>query len=275
MSISNLKVAAMGLVAVLIAVRSSFALDQAGLSSEFSLPNRPRNLVDTQDEYFDAVQQLQDADAAVVRARETAMREAQTSPDYVAAIKAVDTAFIAFTEKKNALVTELEKTNPVYPQMRSQAAAINAKIESARQNPDTQPKDFEDLYKDRDTFQKQWQQMESDAMDREKITPLRQQWIDASKKLSDLQEKQRSAVDGVEKVKLALADAEEARSKVEEARVAVQHGPATPEVINNERAAAGDFLRRYSRTGFAGNDAWWTYGWSTIASGVKSPTPAK
>jgi chromosome segregation ATPase len=262
-------------VAAFVAGSHCLALDQAGLASEFSLPNRPRNLVDTQDEYFDAVQQLQDADAAVVRARESAMREAQTTPDYMAAVKAVDMAFLAFTEKKNALVTELEKTNPVYSQMRSQAAAINAKIEAARQNPDTQPKDFEDLYKDRDTFQKQWQQMESDAMDREKITPLRQQWIDASKKLADMQEKQRAAVDSVEKVKLALADAEEARSKVEAARVAAAHGPATPEVVNNERAAAGDFLRRYSRSGFAGNDAWWTYGWNTIAADAKSQPPAK
>ncbi len=259
------------------ASRSCFALDQAGLTSEFSLPDRARNLADTQDEYYNAVQLLQDADAAVVRARESAMREAQSQPDYVAAVKAVDAAYQAFITKKNAMVADLEKTNPMYSQMKGQIAAIDAKIQSARQNPDTPARDFDDLYANRETFVKQWHQQENDAMDREKITPLRQSWIDASKKLSDLQDQQRVVVEGNERLKTAVRNAEEAKAAVEQARTAIQGAAANADAAGNERAGAGDFLRKYSRAGFAGNDAWWTYGWSAVNAGVKPAmaVPAK
>lgn len=258
---------------VFFASQCCFALDQVGLSSEFSLPDRSRNLVDSQDEYYNAVLQLQTEDAAVVRAREAAMKDAQCAPDYVAAVKAVDVAFQTFCEKKNALVADLEKNNPVYAQMKSQATAIDAKIDAARQNPDTTPEQFEELYKNRETFQKQWHQMEADAMDRAGLTPLRQQWVDASKKLSDLQEKSRVSVESNEKLKAALANQEEAKAAVQQARAAIQTGNTPGATAGSEQAGAGDFLRKYSRTGFAGNDAWWTYGWSTINAGVKPVTP--
>ena len=63
------------------------------------------------------MQRLQDADAAVVRAREAAMKQLQSAPEYIAAVKTVDQAYQAFREKKNALVDDLTKTNPIYCQM--------------------------------------------------------------------------------------------------------------------------------------------------------------
>jgi len=77
-----------------------FAIDQVGLTGEFSLPDRSHSLVDSQDDYYDAVQRLQDADAAVVRARESAMKQQQSAPQYDAAVKAVDQAYHAFNDKK-------------------------------------------------------------------------------------------------------------------------------------------------------------------------------
>ena len=106
-------------------------------------------------------------------------------------------------------------------------------------------------------------------MDRAGITPLRQQWVEASRKLAEMQDKQRVSVESNDRLKAAIAMAEEARAAVEQARPAIQGAQAAAEVANNEQAGAGDFLRRYSRTDFAGNDAWWTYGWSTVSSGVK------
>jgi predicted nuclease with TOPRIM domain len=267
---------------VLASARCSFALDQLGLSSTFALPDRARNLVDSQDQYYEAVQHLLDMKAAVVRAREAAMRDAQCAPDYVAAVTAVDNTFHAFIDKKNALVSDLEKNNQVYSQMKAQATAVDAKIDAARLNPDTTPEQFEQLYKDRETFQKQWRQQENDAMDRAGITPLRQQWIDASKKLAELQDKLRGSIEADQKLKTAVANEEEARTAVQQARAAIKSGAAPVDVANNaqgsEQSGAADFLRKYSRTGFAGSDAWWTYGWSTISSGTKSapaPTPPK
>ena len=254
---------------VLASSRYCHAIDQAGLTGEFSLPDRPRNLVDSQDEYYDAVQRLRGADAAVVQAREAAIKESQSSAEYIAAVKAVDAAFHAFTEKKIAVISDLEKTNPVYSQMKSQATAMDAKIDAARENPQTTPEQFEDLYKNRDTFQKQWHQLESDAMDRAGITPLQQQWIDASKKLSDLKDRQQVAAESNDRLKGAIAMAEEARTAVDQARAAISGGAVVADA-NNEQPGAGDFLRRYSRTGFAGNDAWWTYGWSGITPSSKT-----
>jgi chromosome segregation ATPase len=263
---------------VLLSSRCCFALDQVGLTTEFALPDRARNLVDSQDQYYEAVQHLLDMKAAVVRAREAAMRDAQCDSDYVAAVKAVDVAYQAFIDKKNALVADLEKNNQVYSQMKAQATAIDAKIDSARQNAETTPEEFEALYKSRETFQKQWRQQENDAMDRAHITPLRQQWIDASKKLDELQDKLRGAVESNDKVKIALANEEEAKAQVQQARAGLKSGTAPGDLASTEQVGAGDFLRKYSRTGFAGNDAWWTYGWSAINSGTKppsSPPPGK
>jgi chromosome segregation ATPase len=259
--------------AVLATARCALALDQAALNSEFSLPDRQRNLVDSQDEYYNAVQQLQDDDAAVVRAREAAVKEAQCTPEYIAAVKAVDSAYQKFNEKKNALVADLQKSNPVYSQMKSQSAAIDARIEAARQNPQSTPEQFEELYKNRDTFQKQWRQLESDAMDRAGITPLRQQWVDACNKLAELQDKQRAAIESNDRLKTALAAMEDQKKVVEQARLAIDnsnnHNPADAQAGDTEPPGAGDLLRRYSRMGITGNDAWWTYGWSTISSNAK------
>ena len=134
------------------------------------------------------MQRLQDADASVVRSpQEAAMKQQQSAPDYIAAVKAVDQAYQAFREKKNALVDDLTKTNPIYCQMKAQATAIDSQIESARQNPATTPEQIEEFYKNRETFIKQWRQARRvTPWTVAGITPLKQQWLDASKKLADL-----------------------------------------------------------------------------------------
>jgi chromosome segregation ATPase len=256
------------LIVSVVTAPACFALDQAGLTGEFALPAQSHSLVDSQDEYYDAVQRLQDADAAVVRARESAIKQQQTTPEYIADVKQVDQTYQAFTEKENALLDDLQKKNPIYNQMKSQANAVEAQIETARQNPATTPEQFEELYKNRDTFNRQWQQLENDAMDRAGLTALKNQWLDASKKLWDLQEKQKADVENTDKLKAALAMASEARDAVQQARAAISTA-ISPQVTTSEQPQAEDFLCRYSGTGYAGNDAWWTYGWSTLAPGAK------
>jgi flagellin-like hook-associated protein FlgL len=258
-------------IAAIASASACYGFDQTGLTGEFSLPDRSHNLVDSQDDYYDAVQRLQDADAAVVRAREAAMKEAQSSPDYVAAVKAVDSAYQAFIQKKNALVDDLEKKNQIYCQMKAQTSTINSQIESARQNPATTPDQFEELYKNRETFVRQWQQLETDAMDRAGVGPLRQQWLDASKKLADLQAKQRVDVEATDKLKSALAMADDARAAVQQARAALGGTNSAIAATGDEQSRPGDFLCRYSGSSFIGNDAWWTYGWNTLTPGGKPP----
>lgn len=248
------------------------ALDQAGLTGEFSLPDRSHDLIDSQDEYYDAVQRLQDADAAVVRARESAIKQQQSTPEYVAAVKAVDSAYQAFNEKRNALLDDLAKKNTVYSQMKSQMGAIDAQIETARQNAATTPEQLDELYKNRETFNRQVQQQESDAITRAGITPLLQQWQDASKKLADLQAKQKADVEGTDRLKAAIAMADDARGVAAAARAALG-GTASADPASTERSHATDYLCRYSGSSFAGNDGWWTYGWNRMGGGSKSTAP--
>ena len=74
-------------------------------------------------------------------------------------------------------------------------------------------------------------------MDRAGITPLKQQWLDASKKLADLQDKQRADVENTEKLKAAIAIADDARSTVQQARAAIS-GAAVSSEINQRRTCA-------------------------------------
>jgi len=263
------------MIAATVPARFCGALDMARLGSEFSLPDRPRNLIDTQDEYFRAVELMQDDDAAVVRARESAMKDAQSAPDYVAAVKAVDQAYQAFMEKKNATISNLEKTNPNYSLMKSHIAQIDSQIETALQNPATTQDQLEQLYKDRETFLHQCRTAESDAIDRETGLPtLRQAWMDASKKLSDMQEKQRSDVENNDRLKAAIAAAAAAMTAVHHARTAIS-GASAPDATKTAHPSAADLLYRSSHANFAGNDAWLTYGWTDLSEATgNKPTPA-
>jgi uncharacterized membrane-anchored protein YhcB (DUF1043 family) len=213
---------------------------------------------------------LQDADAAVVRAREAAVKEQQSTPEYIADVKAVDDAYQAFIDKKNALVADMEKKDPVYNQMKAQVSAVDAQIDAARQNPGTTQERFDELYKNRETFVQQWHQLEKDASDRAGLTPLWQHWVDASKKLADLQSKLSPQIENNDRLKAAIAMAEDAKNAVQQAKVALGGSAGSTKLTDAEQTHAGDFLCRYSQTGFAGNDAWWTYGWSTIDGGEKS-----
>jgi chromosome segregation ATPase len=271
MSTSKRNVIVLAAMIAILPVRFCRAIDTTGLVGEFSLPDRLRNLIDSQDEYFRAVQRMQDGEAAVMRAREAAMKDAQSADDYVAAVKAVDQAYQGYMEKKNAAIGKLEKTNQIYSGMKSHVAQIDSQIEAARQNPATTQDQFEQLYKDRETFLHQCQQAESDAIDRQGLAPLRQAWIDASKKVSDMQEKQRAAIESNDRLKAALAEAAAAKAAVQEARAAINGGSTAGDANSVEQSRAADLLYRSSHASFAGNDAWLTYGWTNLtdASGSK------
>ncbi len=258
-------IAAVALAMSIVPTHRAHALDQLGLLGEFSLP-RFRNLADSQDDYFDAVQRLADADAAVLRARESAVKAAQATPEYIAAANAVDQAYQAYTEKKNAMIAQMEKSDPVYMRMKTQAATVDAQIDAARQNPAATVEQLEELYKTRETFQVQWNQLQDDAMKRAGITPLRDAWIDATKKLQDLQTRQLTDVESNERLKAALSEETAAKAAVVEARNAISGNSPT---VDPKQSQAGDLLCKSTRASFAGNDAWWTYGWTDL-SGSKT-----
>jgi chromosome segregation ATPase len=258
---------------VLIGQARVLAIDDAGAKSEFNLTDHSRSSVESADEYSDAVQHLHDADADVVRAREQGMKDLQSSPEYAAAVRELDSAYAAFNDRKNALLADLEKKDPRCAPMKKQVAEIDAEIDTARQNPATTTDKFEELYKNRATFVHQWEDELDGAIKRENLEPLRQQWQAASDKLAGLRDQQRADVENADKLKSAKAVAIVAHAAVDQARAALD-GPPPAEDAQEDQA--DDYLRRFPRFGFGGNDAWWTYGWSPIyGGGAAKPAPAK
>ncbi len=253
--------------------RAGFAVDEAGLKSEFSLPGRSRSSVESADEYSDAVQRLHDAEAGVVRAREQAMKDLQSGNDYTNAVKDLESSYSIFSDKKNALLADLEKKDPRCLPVKKQMTEIDAEIEAAKQNPASTTEKLDELYRNRATFAHQWDDLVDSAIKRENLEPSRHNWQLNSDKVVAMREQQRVDVEKSDKLKNAKAQAAVARAAVDQTKAALEGPPLAADAQEDQ---ASDYLRRFPRFGFGGNDAWWTYGWSPIygsASGQKPGMP--
>jgi FKBP-type peptidyl-prolyl cis-trans isomerase len=222
------------------------------------------------DDYRDALQRLEDSEAALVQARESAMKEAQSAANYLAAVKDLDTAYAAFNDKRMALLSDLEKKDPRFGPMKKRAMDIDAEMDAALQNPATTREHFESLCSNRAIFIHQWEDLENSAIDRAGLTPLRQQWIDASQRLSTLRNQQRNDVESSEKVKAALAAVAQAQAAAVQAR-AVFDGPQSTDDLPGDQAQ--DYLRRFPRFIGSGEDALWTYGWTPVYGATPAAKP--
>jgi hypothetical protein len=242
------------------------------LANGRSAADHAANSVDSADEYSAAVQNLHDAEADVVRAREQGIREMQARPEYLSAAKDLDTAYAAFNDKRNALLGDLEKKDPRCGPMKKRVVDIDAEIDAARQNPATTPEWFDQHYKDRATFVHQWDEEVDSAIKRENLEPLRQQWQGASDKLAAMQNQQRLDVENSDKVKNAKAVVAVDRAAADQARATLQGPPPSADAQQDQ---ADDYLRRFPRFGFGGKDAWLTYGWSPLYSAAAKATPPK
>jgi hypothetical protein len=222
----------------------------------------PQSATDAEDAYADAAQQLRSADAVVVRARQQAVATYRSAPAYAAAASAVDKAFDAFNEKRNALLMAADQHDPRFATWKKGAADVEAEISKAGQGPvnGVTPDQFADLLNQRASFLKQLSAAEDDAVNRDPDAKrLRQDWNAACDKLRALQDKQSAAVDQDGGVKSALATAATARSAVDRARAAL----AAPATADPAEPSADEFVRRYPRFGLGWNDAWLTYGSTT------------
>ena len=217
----------------------------------------PVSSADAEDEYTNAVQQLQSADAAVVRAREQAVLAYRATPAYAAAAAALDAAFDAYAAKRDALLMSAEQHDPRFAPLKKGAADVEAELARAGQNASAlTPEQFGELLGQRAAFQKQLEALEDDAVDRDATARrLRQQWADASAHLCELQDKQAAAVDGSDQVRAAVVATAAARAGVDRARAA-----ATGVAADSADLTADEFVRRYPRHGLSWNDAWLTYG---------------
>ncbi len=233
-----------------------------------SLAAGPATSAEAEDAYAAAGQRLRAADAAVVRGRQQAVLAYRAAPAYAASAAAVAAAYDAFAQRRNGLLTFAERHDPRYATLKKGAADVDAEIARGGPPPPAgsppappplpvAPPSADvmaDLVNQRAGLLKQLQALEDDAVDRDADAHhLRQQWVDASARLRDLQDRQAAAVEATGTVRSAVATAAAARSAADAARAAVPGSdPAEP--------SAGDLARRYPRHGLSWNDAWLTDG---------------
>jgi hypothetical protein len=238
-------------------VASAMLFTATAVRADVPPSNGPQTAADAEDAYADAAQQLRSADAAVVRARQQAVATYRSTPAYTAAAAAVDAAFDAYAEKRNALLTTAEQHDPRYGPLKREAAGKDAEIAAAGQNPAVSAEQFGVLLGEREVVVKQLATLEEDVIDRDPDAKrLRQQWTDACAKLRELQDGQPAAVEATPDVRAALATAATVRATVERSRGAL----AAPATADAAEPAADEFVRRYPRYGLGWNDAWLTYG---------------
>ena len=205
--------------------------------------DHPPAAADAEGAYVAAVKQLRQAEADVVRARQLAVADYRSAPPYAAAAKALSAAFDAYAERRNGLVMAVEQHDPRYATWKRQAADADAEIDRAGQTPATTPEQFDALLAQRAEFVKQLQASEDDAVNRDAdARRLRQQWTEASDRLTELQSKQAAAVESTAAVKGAEAAAIAARTSVDHARAGIPSADAS-----DASASPEEFTRRYPR----------------------------
>jgi hypothetical protein len=169
-----------------------------------------------------------------------ATRDYQNRPEYQAALKAVQTTFNDFHDKRNAVIDEVQKKDARIAVMKAEAATAESAIKDACQpNSTSTPEQIEELYKKRETAVQSWQTIEADAVERAGLAPARKAWAEASATLAGLSEREADEVEKAEPVKSALAAVKAAEAEAANLRPA--------QTADND--PVDDYLRRYPRAG--------------------------
>jgi hypothetical protein len=180
------------------------------------------------------------AQTALLLARAAAVRDYQNRPEYQAALKAVQTAFHAFNDKRSALVPDVEKNDARIAGVKKQASDAESAINDAcRPNSTATPEQIEELFKQKEAFTRDWQRNENDAMDRAGLAQPRKQWAEASAALAALQDRQSDEVEKSEPVRFAETAV---KAALDEARAGGSAAAVDPDPVD-------DYLRRYPHDG--------------------------
>jgi hypothetical protein len=216
-------------------------------------PDRPTTAVEAESAYGAAVRQLRLAEGAVVRARQQAVADYRSAPEYVDAAQKLSAAHDAYAERLNGLLVAAEQNDPRYATCKKGAADVDADLAREGQNPAATPEAYADLLDKRSVLLHQLQGLEDDVVARAPdAKQLRQQWTDASTRLTDLQAKQPEKVEAAPAVRAAVAALADARSAVARARAALPAASAVDP--DGADPPADDLLRRYSRHALTGVD---------------------
>lgn len=208
-----------------------------------------------------ARQHYEQAVADVVRQRQIAGDEYRASGEYKAALKAVDDSSRAYNERQKQVVEDIRQRDPRYAELKRQADTVAAQISAARGDAGMSVQQFNDLYNRKAVFTREIKALEDDAMNKANASSLRQQWDEASRRLDEMQSKQRQAIESSDRVKAAMTRVNDARAALDTASAALAgsqsaYAQASAQA-SAEQSAAEEYLRRYPPY----NAQWGNYGW--------------
>ena len=206
----------------------------------------------TAEAYAAAVAVLRAAEAAAVHARQQAAIEYRAAPAYATVARDVAAAFDAYGDRRNGLMLAVEQHDPRYATWKRGAADAEAELARAAQaaagGPAVTAEQFDQLLGQRAEFARQLQASEDDAVNRDaEAKRLREQWVAACGRLSEVRAKQATAVEAAAAVRAAAAAVADAKAAVERSR------PATGAAEAAEPSAV-EFARRYPRHGLDWSD---------------------
>jgi hypothetical protein len=222
------------------------------------LPDRARSYAEDDHRYRAARQQYDLAVAQVVRERQGAGEDFRASPDYRAAAQAVDDAYRAYTDRKKQVIADTRDKDPRYAELARQAAAVESELTAARADPKTSVERFSELHERKAVFTRQMKAMDDDAMNQAGAADLKQRWNEASKRLADLQSRQRQAVEQSDRVHTALAAVDTAQKAMDEAGIALAGSQAAYADALSLQDQKDEYLRRYPSPY---SDSWYWGGW--------------
>jgi chromosome segregation ATPase len=252
--------------------------DGANDGDKFGVADRAHDYSRDLAKWQAAKEQYDQAMADVVQQRRAAGEDYRNSDEYRAAAKEVDEACRMYNDKLKQVVDDIRKSDPRYAELKKQADAVDAEIAAARGNSSVTIQQFNDLYNRKAVFTREIKALQDDAMNKAAAGVLKQHWDDSSKQLSDLQNKQRAAVENSDRVKQALGRVNDAKTAMDEAGVALAGSKSAYAEASSQQATADEYLRRYPPSNY--DPYWWGgwgygYGWygtSTYVGGDSRPT---
>jgi hypothetical protein len=238
-------------------------------ADDYKLPERAKDYAQDQAKYQLAKQTYDQAQAQVVLERQAAGEDFRSSPEYRASAKAVEDTFRAYNDRRKQVVAGVRDKDPRYAELARQAAAVETELNAARASgANTSIQRFNDLYNKKAVFTRQMKAMEDDALTQAGAADLKSQWDEASKRMAELQSKQREAVEHSQRVQGALAAADDSRAKFDEAGVALAGSSSAYADASALQEQADEYMRRYPPYNY--NYGWygdWGYGYSGYGYG--------
>jgi hypothetical protein len=233
----------------------AFGAGVVAAADDYKLADRAKDYAQDQAKYQLAKQTYDQAQAQVVLERQAAGEDFRSSPDYRASVKAVEDTYRAYNDRRKQVIAGVREKDPRYVELARQAAAVETELNTARAaGANTSIQQFNELYNKKAVFTRQMKAMEDDALTQAGSADMKSQWDEASKRLAELQSKQREAVEHSQRVQGALAAVDDARAKFDEAGVALAGSSSAYADASSLQEQADEYMRRYPPYNY-------NYGW--------------